>query len=107
MAMSLNNVAGLPFETVPVLPKTTDTNTGGEQADKSLEFVQPQPPTYGYCPKLRVELSREATIGTYDGGTTINLTKTRYVAVRVMGSIDFVLTNEDKAFALSTAEDQS
>lgn len=109
MAMSLNNVAGLPFETVPVLPKTTDTNTGGEQAGQIFAgLYNLNHLLMGTARNYEVELSREATIGTYDGGTTINLWEQDMVAVRVMESIDFVLTNEDKAFAsMSTAEDQS
>lgn len=109
MAMSMRDIATLPYEIVPVLPKTTDTNTGGEQAGEVFAgLYNLKHLLMGTGRSYEVELSREATIGTYEGGTTINLWEQDMVAVRVMESIDFALTNADKAFAnMATAEQQS
>lgn len=109
MAMNLRDIAGLPYETVPVLPKTTDPNAEGQQAGQAFAGIYNlQHLMMGTARSYEVELSREATIGTYEGGTTINLWEQDMVAVRVMESIDFEVTNPDKAFAtLVTAGDAS
>lgn len=108
-AIALPNLMTLPYETVAVLPGTTDPNNEAQQAGEPfMGLYNLQHLLMGSARSYEVEMSREATIGTGEGGTVINLWEQDMVAIRVMESIDFVVSNADKAFAtIVTADDAS
>lgn len=95
-----------PVELVPVLPSPTDA--GSQAGLPFMGLYNLQHLLMGEARGYELEMSREATITSSDGETVINLWEQDMVAIRVMESIDFAVSNADKAFAtLVTASDLS
>lgn len=104
-AIALPQLATLPYTTSSVLPRTTDSDQDGEvfMGLYNLSHV-----LMGEGRSYELELSREATINTREGQTPINLWEQDMVAIRVMESIDFAVSNPEKAFVnFQTAGDLS
>lgn len=104
-AIALPNLATLPYTTSSQLPRTSADDQEGEifMGLYNLRHV-----LMGDARSYELELSREATINTAEGQTAINLWEQDMVAIRVMESIDFAVSNPAKAFVnISTAGDLS
>lgn len=94
-----NAVWGLPWLKSSVLPKTSDAS----QADKT--FMGAYDPRYlmiGDRRKIELEFSKEATVTSSDGSTTINLFEQDYVAIKVSERLDIQLAEPTKAFVKIT-----
>lgn len=102
-AIALPNLATLPYKTSSVLPKTTDD----DQDDTTfMGLYNLRHVLMGEARSYELEMSRQATL-TIDG-SPVNLWQRDMVAIRVMESIDFAVTEADKAFVnISTAADLS
>ncbi|RMD67346.1 MAG: phage major capsid protein [Cyanobacteria bacterium J149] len=90
-----NTIWGRPYLFSTVMPKTSD----GSQAGKN--FLAAYDPRYlmiGDRRRIEVEFSKEATVTSSDGSTTINLFEQDYVAVKVSERIDIQLAEPSKAF---------
>lgn len=96
-----NTIWGLPYLKSTVMPKTTD----GSQADST--FMAAYDPRYlmiGDRKRIEVEFSKEATVTSSDGVTTINLFEQDYVAIKVSERLDIQLAEPTKsAVKITTA----
>ena len=94
-----NTIWGLPYLKSTVMPKTSD----GSQAGSS--FMAAYDPRYlmiGDRKRIEVEFSKEATVTSSDGSTSINLFEQDYVAVKVSERLDIQLAEPTKAFVKIT-----
>lgn len=99
----------LPTEFTKVMPRPTDANEEGQQAGNPfLALANLSWLLFGQRDAYELEMSREATVTSTDGETTLNLWERDMVAIRVMERIDIQLSEANRAFArMVTAEDLS
>jgi HK97 family phage major capsid protein len=103
-AIALPNLVTLPYQTVSVLPGTTDA--GDQSGEKFMGLYNLSHVLMGDARRYELEMSREATLTI--GDAPINLWQRDMVAIRVMESIDFSVSNADKAFVnFQTSSDLS
>jgi len=89
---------GLNVVNSTVLPKSTDS---GSQANKAfMAIYDPRYLFFGDRQAYELEFSKEATVTSSDGETTINLFEQDMVAIKVSERIDIQLVEADKAFAM-------
>lgn len=97
-----NTIWGLPYLKSTVMPKVSDASQAGKN------FMAAYDPRYlmiGDRKKIEVEFSKEATVTSSDGTTTINLFEQDYVAVKVSERLDIQLAEPTKAFVkIKTAD---
>ena len=86
----------IPVELGRILPSTTDE----DQADTMFGgLYNLQHLLMGVSRGYELEMSKEATVTSSDGATNLNLWERDMVAIRVMESIDFAVSEPTKAFA--------
>lgn len=91
-----NTIWGLPYVKSTVFPKTTDV---GSQANKPfMAIYDPRYLMIGDRRNITLEFSKEATVTSSDGETSINLFEQDMVAIKVTERIDIQLAEADKAF---------
>jgi HK97 family phage major capsid protein len=91
-----NTIWGLPYVKSTVLPKTTQV---ASQADTPfMAIYDPRYLMIGDRRSLSLEFSKEATVHSSDGQTTINLFEQDMVAIKVTERLDIQLAEADKAF---------
>jgi HK97 family phage major capsid protein len=89
---------GLPVVNSTVLPKSTDS---GSQANKAfMAIYDPRYLFFGNRQAYELEFSKEATVTSSDGETTINLFEQDMVAIKVSERIDIKLVEPSKAFVM-------
>jgi HK97 family phage major capsid protein len=91
-----NSIWGLPYVKSTVFPKTTDS---GSQADEPfMAIYDPRYLMIGDRRNITLEFSKEATVTSSDGETSINLFEQDMVAIKVTERLDIQLAEADKAF---------
>ena len=94
-----NTIWGLRYLKSTVMPKTSDSTQAG------TTFMGAYDPKYlmiGDRRKLELEFSKEATVTSSNGSTTINLFEKDYVAIKVSERLDIEVVEPTKAFVKIT-----
>lgn len=91
-----STIWGLPYKKTTVMPKTSQQTS---QADAPfMAIYDPRYLMIGDRRSISLEFSKEATVSSSDGQTTINLFEQDMVAIKVTERLDIQLAQADKAF---------